>query len=58
MYIISIYRLDHFIADDNLQRCGENAGFGGKCLTQLDVEELWRLHREVRPLTFLYTVKT
>ena len=35
--------MSHF----GLQLCGENASFGGNCLTSLDVHELWLLDDEV-----------
>ena len=40
-------RLNQFTEYQGLRRCGENAGFGGKCLAQLDVDELWRAFNEV-----------
>ena len=30
-----------------LKFCSENAGFGGDCLAQSDIDDLWRLHYEV-----------
>lgn len=39
-------RLGEFLDYHKLQKCGENAGFGGKCLTQLTIDELWRLFEE------------
>lgn len=38
----------HLLAEHHkLQRCGEKAGFGGKCLSHSDIENLWKLHIEV-----------
>ena len=42
-----IIRLDQFCKQHQLEICGEKASFGGTCLTQSHIDELWRLHDEV-----------
>jgi len=41
------FRLQHFCKEQKLEICGEKASFGGTCLTQLHIDELWRVHDEV-----------
>ena len=39
-------RLKYFLVKNSVKICGENAGFGGNCITEQDVVNLWRLHIE------------
>ena len=43
----SVIRLVQFCKQYKLEICGEKASFGGTCLTQSHIDELWRLHDEV-----------
>ena len=43
-------RLQDFLNKHNVMKlCGENAGYGGNCITDHDIVNLWRLYLEVRP---------
>ena len=44
-----INRLQEFLTKQKMKLCGENAGYGGSCITDYDVVDLWRLYLEVRP---------
>ena len=44
---IFVYRLKDFAKLFNWKICGRNAAFQGHCLTQQDVDELWRMYSEV-----------
>ena len=43
----SFIRLQQFCKEQKLEICGEKASFGGTCLTQLHIDEFWRVHDEV-----------
>lgn len=43
-------RLHDFLKEKSLKLCGENAGYGGTCITDHDTVNLWRLYLEVLPL--------
>ena len=49
IYVLSIWknRLQSFVLEGRLKVCGENTGFGGKCITNSDIANLWRLYLEV-----------
>ena len=48
IFDLNNYRLQQFISQHRLKMCGEhNAGYGGKCVTQSDINELWNLCMEV-----------
>ena len=47
MYILYPCRLEQFSKDQNYPVCGENANFGGKCITAAIAEELWKFYYEV-----------
>ena len=44
-----ICRLHDFLSKQRLKLCGENAGYGGNCITDHDTVNLWRLYLEVLP---------
>jgi len=46
--------LDQFCKQYQLEICGEKASFGGTCLTQSHIDELWRLHDEVYIIGHVY----
>ena len=47
-YPASFHRLRSMMSQHKLKMCKtDNAGYGGKCITQKDIEDLWNLYIEV-----------
>ena len=54
-YLYTYTSIKNLLKTKGIQYCGEHGGFGGKCIDDEELRDLWMLHYEVR-LSFSWNI--